>query len=161
MQFYYFRFCCASIWLINIHVDSWQTSSPSHLIYLFKSSKDSPIMVLIPALHPDPDPPIPLPTLFTLLSLYLHLNLALLLHPNEVRARIDIEIRSLSYQLSYVLAAVAPALCIFLGRSWQTVTWWSLTGTIVFVTHTVQESINRGNESISELEAMRYVAPGA
>lgn len=96
----------------------------------------------------------------------LHLNLALLLNPSLVEAYlrplgIVIELYPLPYRLSYALAAVAPTICVYLGRSWLTLVWWSLTGALIYTIQTTQESISRGKESISALEAMKYAAPGA
>ncbi|KAF9077744.1 hypothetical protein BDP27DRAFT_1413436 [Rhodocollybia butyracea] len=115
---------------------------------------------------------IPLPRPFTLLSLILHANLLLLLDSNSIRnillrfrielnSNTDLGLYTLGPTLSYSLALVAPTVCIFLRRSWLTISWWSITAVVTYTVQTVLESIASGNERISSLEAMRYVAPGA
>lgn len=94
--------------------------------------------------------------------LLLHLNMALLLRPSTVITYFpDMDINPIPYSLCYALAAVAPTLCVFLGKRWQTIAWWCFTSAVIFIVQTVQQSIVRGNESISELEAMKYTSPGA
>lgn len=63
--------------------------------------------------------------------------------------------------MTYALSAGAPLLCILLGKSWQALAWWSLAGAVTLIAHVVQKSITQGEESIRELEKMKYVAPGA
>ena len=102
--------------------------------------------------------------MFSLLSLLLHANLYLLAFPGNVKTGlqiVDIDIRPLSYPLCYTLAAVAPTLSVFLQRAWQSSVWWGLTLAIIFVVHNVTEAVSRGNEGISRLETMKYVAHGA
>ena len=70
-------------------------------------------------------------------------------------------LRPFSYPVTYALSALAPAICVLLGRSWQTVAWWSLTCAVTFVVQAVQHSVAQGNQSVLELEKLKYVAPGA
>ncbi|KAG5636188.1 hypothetical protein H0H81_008894 [Sphagnurus paluster] len=107
---------------------------------------------------------IPLPALFTLFNILVHLNLALIAFRDNARVRLvasEYALHPIPYQLSYAVTAVPPTLSMFLRRSWQSTTWWGLTMGVVFTVQTVTKSIDEGNESISELESLRYVAPGA
>ena len=105
--------------------------------------------------------PIPLARLFALLSVAMHLNLALLIHPEAIQKSFRSEIRPLSYPLALALSSIAPIICLVLGRPWQTIIWWSLTGALVLFAQTVLDSMDMGTRSVLELEAMKYVAPGA
>ncbi|TFK40807.1 hypothetical protein BDQ12DRAFT_734000 [Crucibulum laeve] len=132
-------------------------------VFLFSPSKSSPLFSLFPAASVGEDLSMPLPTLFIMLSLFVHLNLAFLFHPNEIRMLLQLNQNPspLSYELLYTLSAVPPTLSAFLWRPWQTTLWWCFTPMIVFIVHTVMSAIDNGNESIADLETMKYVAPGA
>jgi hypothetical protein len=135
---------------------------PSQLVYLFSPSKSSPILAIVPGNDPNANAPIPLSNLLACLSLAIHLNLVLLFFPEKFQAWLrPNNLKALSYLQTYVLSAVAPTLSVLSGRAWQTVAWWSLTGALVLVVQTVQNSIVRGNQSVEELERLKYVAPGA
>ncbi|KAJ7600637.1 hypothetical protein C8J56DRAFT_910877 [Mycena floridula] len=133
------------------------------LVYFFNPSPETPLHALFPD---DSEETIPVPRVFTVICIMLHLNLSILLRPSELRQfldrlEVDVDLHPISYSLSYALAAVAPTLCLFVGHSWPTVAWWSLTGGVIFTVQTAQTAIDSGNESISSLEAMKYVAPSA
>ncbi|KAJ3747216.1 hypothetical protein DFH05DRAFT_783915 [Lentinula detonsa] len=68
---------------------------------------------------------------------------------------------TLSPTLAYALAFVAPAVCLFLKRSWLTVAWWSITVCVTYAVQLVLEAAAQGDEHIRSLEAMKYAAPGA
>ena len=70
-------------------------------------------------------------------------------------------IQPLPYAVVLPLSATAPTLCVLLGRSWQTVGWWSFTTLVTSIVNTVQASIVRADESVIELENLKYRAPGA
>jgi hypothetical protein len=128
------------------------------------SSHDNPLLAIFPLATPEITPSIPYPIFATLLSLTIHVNLMAVAFSGDLPTRLqfgDFDIRPFSYQLSYVIAAVAPTLSLFLRRSWQSTTWWGLTVAVVFTVHMVAGSIDRGNASIAELETMKYIAPGA
>ncbi|KAJ7288292.1 hypothetical protein C8J57DRAFT_1494605 [Mycena rebaudengoi] len=127
-----------------------------HVVYLLKHSKDSPILAVFPASGstPDPDPPIPWPVSFTLLALALHANLMLRLHPTPRAPPL------LSYTLSYALAAVAPTLSLFLARSWQATLWAALPALVLTIAHSVHASIAASDETLAELESLKYHASG-
>jgi hypothetical protein len=125
-----------------------------HLVFLVTQS--NPLSVLSQSVEPDPSIPLSVP--FTLLAIAIHLNLALLLYPDRESIT---DIPSFSYQTLFGLSVVAPCLCFFLGRELITVTWWGAATGVVWLAHTVQRWIDMESESISELEGMKYVAPGA
>jgi len=142
-----------------------------HLIYFFNPVGD-PLLVLFPQDSTNHVDTIPLPRPFTLLSFILHVNLLLLLDPTsfrnillrmgvELNGNTDFGLYTLSPTLVYSLALVAPAVCIFLRRSWSTICWWSITVVITYAVQMVLESMVRGHEHLSSLEAMRYSVPGA
>lgn len=131
---------------------------------LVNSPHENPLLAIFPANLPEEIPSIPYPVIATLLSLTIHINLAALAFSGDSQTRVrfgDFDVHPIPYQLLYVISAVAPTLSLFLRRSWQSTAWWSLTAAVVFTVHTVTGSIDRGNESIAELETMKYVAPGA
>ncbi|KAF9013257.1 hypothetical protein BDQ17DRAFT_1343070 [Cyathus striatus] len=122
-----------------------------------------PMFSIFPSSSQEVLPTIPLPTLFTWISLFIHLNLALLFHSDQIRNYFQLTENPtpISFQLLYALSAVAPTLSIFLHRAWQTTVWWCFTLGIVYVVQISMSSIAAGNQSIAELEGMKYRAPGA
>ncbi|KAH0586197.1 hypothetical protein H2248_007456 [Termitomyces sp. 'cryptogamus'] len=135
-------------------------SSILQIISLF----NNPLLTIFPTTILDTTPEIPLPIPFTLLNMFLHFNLALVTFPTELRSLnifSEAALHSFPYQLTYAVAAVPPTLSMFLRKSWQSTAWWGVTILVVFTVQTVTYSINKGNESISELESMRYVSRGA
>lgn len=127
------------------------------------SPHQNPLFSIFPAELVETVPSIPYPVMATLLSLTIHINLAVLALLGDLQTRIqfgDLDFHPVPYQLLYIISAVAPTLSLFLRRSWQSTAWWSLTIAMVFIVHTLTGSIERGNESIAELETMKYVAPG-
>jgi len=124
----------------------------------------NPLLVMIPQDIPDSSVDIPLPAVFTFLNLVVHINLALIAFRDTLTIQYHLSEAPtilIPYQLCYAIAAVPLALSMFLRRSWQLTTWWGVTLLIVFTIQTVLVSIDQGNESISELESLRYVSPGA
>ncbi|KZP33688.1 hypothetical protein FIBSPDRAFT_313104 [Athelia psychrophila] len=124
-----------------------------HVIYL--KSHTNPLLALFPISQADT----PLrPTSLTILAIFIHLNLSLLTYPNHLS---PINITPLPYVYLFGLCAVAPGLSLLLGRGWLTIAWWSVTGGVVWLAHTVHQTTQRREESIARLEGLRYVAPGA
>ncbi|KAG6890623.1 hypothetical protein C0995_006599 [Termitomyces sp. Mi166 len=135
----------------------------SFILQIFSLFKN-PLLAIFPPTISDNTPEIPLPIPFTLLNMFLHFNLALLVFPTELRSLnifSETRLHPLPYQLTYAIAAVPPTLSMFLRKSWQSTTWWGVTILIVSTVQMVMDSIHEGNESISELESMRYVSRGA
>ncbi|KAF8231739.1 hypothetical protein L208DRAFT_1423448 [Tricholoma matsutake] len=136
------------------------------LVSLLDSSHDNPLLAIIPSASQDSTSSIPLSAVFSLLSLLLHANIYFLAFPDDMTTRLrvhvaDVDIRPLSYPICYALAAVAPTHSLFLRRAWQSSVWWGLTVAVIFIVETVTKAIMQGNESISTLETMKYVAHGA
>ncbi|KAJ4482091.1 hypothetical protein J3R30DRAFT_3456389 [Lentinula aciculospora] len=140
-----------------------------HVVY-FVDPTDDPLLILLP--RENSNESIPLPRPFTFVSLVLHANLMLLLDSTRVRnvllqVRIGIDDNNdlgnytLPPTLAYTLAFVAPAVCLFLRRSWSTIAWWSITVLLTYTVQLVLEAAATGSEHIRSLEAMRYAAPGA
>lgn len=126
-------------------------SRARHLIFLVNPK--NPLLVF--SSDNEPDTSIPLLIPLTFLSIMIHLNLGLLLYPRMI------DITPLSYLPLFGISAISPCLSILLGRSWLTIAWWSVAGGVVWVAYSVQRWIENGNQSIAELEGMKYVAPGA
>jgi hypothetical protein len=135
------------------------------LVSFSDSSHDNLLLAVFPSTSQDHNP-FPFPAIFTLLSLAVHINLYLLAFPGDMRFLLrlkvaDVDVRPLSYSFCYALAAVAPTLSVLLRQTWQSCVWWGLTVVIIFTAQTVTQAVADGNESISALEAMKYVARGA
>jgi hypothetical protein len=130
------------------------SSAPArHLIFLVKPT--NPLLVFSSSIE---DTSIPLSILFTILAIAIHVNLSLLLYPERSTLA---EISLLSYRPLFALSAVSPCLGLLLGRGWLTVAWWSVSGMVVCLAYSVQRWIDKENQSLTELEELKYVAPGA
>jgi hypothetical protein len=125
-----------------------------HIIFLVNPT--NPLLVFSSGI--EKDPPIPLLIPFTLLAIIIHLDLSLLLYPDRSTLT---DISPLPYPPLFGLSALSPCLSILLGRSWLTVAWWSVSGGVVWLAYNVQHWIDKGDQSIKELEGMKYVAAGA
>ncbi|TFY70657.1 hypothetical protein EVG20_g2343 [Dentipellis fragilis] len=127
-----------------------------HLVFLASPTKDSPLTIFWPT---HASQPLPLTAFFALLHVAVHFNLLLISWPN--RPLILRNIKPLQYILMYPASAVAPVLCIFLGLGLPNFMWWSMTPTIILLHDTVHRWILQGEESIAELEKLKYTAKGA
>lgn len=98
-----------------------------------------------------------------LLAFLIHLNLFLYLLPSHIRmGGNEIQLPyPLSFGRTYTLSAVAPTLCLFIGHTWQKTSWWFITPAMVYIVHAVKTSIFEANKGVSELEGLKYCAPGA
>ncbi|KAF8903136.1 hypothetical protein CPB84DRAFT_1774955 [Gymnopilus junonius] len=114
-----------------------------HLI----SFKYSPLLAIFPAI----------------LALYVHLHLVFMFFSTDIQARFRLAepVKFHSFQLLFLLSAVAPVLCLFLYKPWQTLLWWCLTPLVIFIAQTVTDAIQQNNQGISDLETLKYTAPGA
>ncbi|KAF8073713.1 hypothetical protein FPV67DRAFT_1410094 [Lyophyllum atratum] len=124
----------------------------------------NPLLVMIPPETPDHPGDLPLPSILTFINIVIHINLAYIVFRDKFTRRNKLSeagTHLLPYRVAYACAAVPPALCMYLGKSWQSTAWWGLTVAILFTVQTVIAAIDQGNESISELESLRYVSPGA
>ncbi|KAH9947590.1 hypothetical protein B0H21DRAFT_821752 [Amylocystis lapponica] len=141
-----------------------------HVIFILKQSKQSPISALLP--NRTPSPPIPLPTFFALLHILLQLHLCLhLLPPAHPILRALSSLRPplgplvlplpLLHPATLAASAVAPALALLLRHGWPDVAWWAVTGLMTLLVYYVKKWIRQSDESIRELDGMRYDARGA
>ncbi|GLB38339.1 hypothetical protein LshimejAT787_0502040 [Lyophyllum shimeji] len=124
----------------------------------------NPLLIMIPEGTPEPAFDIPLPAAFTFLNLIVHISLALIAFRETLTTQYNLSEAATNlvpFQACYAIAAVPLTLSMFLRGSWQSMVWWGLTLLVVFTVQTVLASIDQGNESISELENLRYVSPGA
>jgi hypothetical protein len=58
------------------------------------------------------------------------------------------------------LSAVAPTLSLLMGKTWQTVLWWSITPAVGMLMMLLKCWIEQGEEDIRNLEKMKYDARG-
>jgi len=136
-----FILCVFKLIVIRLHL-----TQPRQLT----TFKNNPLLTIYPIRGPAPS--IPLPVIFTILSLFIHLNLAF---------SFSLETIKLPYQLMYSLSAVAPTLSLFLQKPWQTTVWWCVTPLVVYINQTVMDAFQETVQGISDLEQMKYTAPGA
>ncbi|KAA1469861.1 hypothetical protein DENSPDRAFT_835533 [Dentipellis sp. KUC8613] len=127
-----------------------------HFVFLASPTKDSPLTVFLPTYVSGP---LPFAIFFALLHIAVHFNLLLISWPN--RPLILRNVEPFRYILMYATSAVAPVLCIFLGLGFPNFLWWSMTPAIILLHDTVHRSILQGEESIAELEKLKYTAKGA
>ncbi|KAG2066485.1 hypothetical protein BDR04DRAFT_1106678, partial [Suillus decipiens] len=119
-----------------------------HIIYIF-SGYNSPLIVVFPPAGRQESPLHSSPVL-TLLAILLHANAALRTHPrNLVLAKR--RVMPLSYNVTFGLSAISPTISILSGKTWQTTAWWCTTAFLTWIEQ----------ESISELERMKYISAGA
>ncbi|TFY83376.1 hypothetical protein EWM64_g640 [Hericium alpestre] len=127
-----------------------------HLIYLANPDKGSPLAVLLtPRI---PAAPLPLANAFALLHAAIHLNLMMMSYPGRP---VSNDIQPLPYLVVYPAAAVAPVLCLFLGLGLANIAWWGVALVIVVLHDAVHRWILQGEESIAQLEKLKYKAKGA
>ncbi|KAG0700143.1 hypothetical protein DFH29DRAFT_648450 [Suillus ampliporus] len=129
-----------------------------HVIYIF-SDYDSPLVVIFPPAG-RPEPPLYLSPALTLLAILLHANAALFTLPrNFVLARR--RITPLPYNVAFGLAAISPTISVLSGKTWQTTVWWCTAALLTWIVHAANRWILLEQESIYELERMKYIAAGA
>ncbi|KAF8895492.1 hypothetical protein BD779DRAFT_733146 [Infundibulicybe gibba] len=129
-----------------------------HSVSLLSPPNHNPLLSIFPKTSRE-NPSVPFPSLFILLALFLHINLGIHIHPQIPALRLDLH--PISFPLTYALAAVAPTLALFLQCPWQTTLWWCFTSILGVIVQIILHSIAQSNESISELDAMKYLAFGA
>ncbi|KAH8104921.1 hypothetical protein DFH11DRAFT_1329377 [Phellopilus nigrolimitatus] len=111
------------------------------------------------------EPPIALARLFALVQVLLHADLLLFLTPT-----LDSPIHRLSRDLPHLpmpaswtlgLASLAPFVSVMSEKSWQQTGRWSATLFVLLVVSTVLHWMKEGEQSIDELERLKYNAKGA
>jgi hypothetical protein len=133
----------------------------SHFLYLLSPTPGTPLQGLIPGSTPS-EASIPLPRIFALLALFLHLNLSFHLYPSKFRQLAGLpQLNPIPYKISYYIASISPILSLLLWMSWTTIMWWSLTLVVIVAIHSVQTSMEEGNESLGTLAELKYTSFGA
>ncbi|KAG1750925.1 hypothetical protein EDD22DRAFT_916043, partial [Suillus occidentalis] len=70
-------------------------------------------------------------------------------------------ITPLPSSVAFGLSAIAPTISVLSGKTWQTTAWWCTTAFLTWVVHASNKWIVQEQESISELERMKYISAGA
>jgi hypothetical protein len=129
-----------------------------HIIYIF-SDYNSPLIVVFPPAG-GPESPLYLSPVLTLLAIILHANAALLTHPRKLvlaRRRITL----LPYSVAFGLSAISPTISVLSGKTWQTTAWWCTAAFLTWIVHASNKWVVQEQESIYELERMKYISAGA
>ncbi|KAG1809016.1 hypothetical protein EV424DRAFT_1328544 [Suillus variegatus] len=129
-----------------------------HIIYI-SSDYNSPLVVIFPPAG-RPESPLYLSPVLTLLAIILHANAALLARSrNLVLAKR--QITPLPYSVAFGLSAVSPAISVLSGKMWQTTAWWCTAAFLTWIVRASNNWIMQEQQSISELERMKYISAGA
>ncbi|KAG1751130.1 hypothetical protein EDB19DRAFT_1628555 [Suillus lakei] len=129
-----------------------------HIIYIF-SNYNSPLVIVFPPAS-RPEPPLYLNPVLTFLAMILHANAALLTHPrNFILAKR--RITPLPYSVAFGLSAISPTISVLSGKTWQTTAWWCTAAFLIWIVHVSNKWIVQEQESVSELERMKYISAGA
>ncbi|KAG2153099.1 uncharacterized protein EDB93DRAFT_1136602 [Suillus bovinus] len=129
-----------------------------HVVFIF-SDYNSPLVIVFPPAG-GPESPLYLSPVLTLLAIILHANAALLTHPrNLVLAKR--RIKPLPYSVAFGLSAISPTISVLSQKTWQTTGWWCTAASVIWIVHASNKWIVQGQESISELERMKYISAGA
>ncbi|KAG2129461.1 hypothetical protein DEU56DRAFT_741347 [Suillus clintonianus] len=129
-----------------------------HIIYIF-SDYSSPLVVVFPPAG-RPEPPLYLSPVLTLLAIILHANAALLTHPRNLFLA-KRQITPLAYNVAFGLSAISPTISILSGKTWQTTAWWCTAAFLTWIVYASNKWIVQEQQSISELERMKYISAGA
>ncbi|KIK38994.1 hypothetical protein CY34DRAFT_808814 [Suillus luteus UH-Slu-Lm8-n1] len=129
-----------------------------HVIYIF-SDYSSPLYSVFPPAG-RPESPLYLSPLLALFAIILHANAALVTHPRDF-VLAERRITPLPSSVAFGLSAIAPTISVLSGKTWQTTAWWCTTAFLTWVVHASNKWIVQEQESISELERMKYISAGA
>ncbi|KAG1833988.1 hypothetical protein DFJ58DRAFT_222035 [Suillus subalutaceus] len=129
-----------------------------HIIYIF-SDYNSPLIVVFPPAS-RPESPLYLSPVLTLLAIILHANAALLTYPRKLILA-KRRITPLPYSVAFGLSAISPTTSVLSGKTWQTTAWWCTAAFLTWIVHASNKWIVQEQESISELERMKYISAGA
>lgn len=141
----------------------------SQLVFLFSSSKVSPLVALFPGSSSEA---IPFTTGFTVLQLLIHINLSLVVLPQNhnirqtLLSKFDLPYSlalplPLSNPIAIALPTLAPATALVLGRGRADVLWWTVPGVLMGITALILGWIKDEERDLQELEKLRYTARGA
>ncbi|KAI0320528.1 hypothetical protein OF83DRAFT_1104363 [Amylostereum chailletii] len=105
-----------------------------------------------------PSPMIPLAPLFTFTHVALLLDLALYGWTNFPWI---FRLPPVTHKAAYVIAGVAPFLCVVTGQGWVNIAWWSFGFATVGVDDFIHRMVARSEAYIADLEKKKYLARGA
>ncbi|KAG2757991.1 hypothetical protein P692DRAFT_20710190 [Suillus brevipes Sb2] len=129
-----------------------------HVIYIF-SDYSSPLHSVFPPAG-RPESPLYLSPVLALFAIILHANAALVTHPRNL-VLAQRRITPLPSSIAFGLSAITPTISVLSGKTWQTTAWWCTTAFLTWVVHASNKWIVQEQESISELERMKYISAGA
>ncbi|KAF8558247.1 hypothetical protein OG21DRAFT_1405267 [Imleria badia] len=132
-----------------------------YVIYML-SDRTTPLFAIFP---PSPEigratAPLDMSGILSYVAILIHVNLSLIVHPWNVVVAGRI-IRAIGFLETFVWSAAAPILSVYSGRAWQTTVWWCIPGFLTYVIYAVHGWIDKADEDVSELEKLKYRAPGA
>ena len=126
------------------------------------SDRTTPLFAIFP---PSPDSgrataPLDMSGILAYIAILIHVNLSLIVHPWNVVVAGRV-IRAIGFLETFAWSTAAPLLSVYSGRAWQTTVWWCIPGFLTYVVYAVHGWIGKADEDISELEKLKYRAPGA
>ncbi|KAI9573529.1 hypothetical protein HD554DRAFT_879263 [Boletus coccyginus] len=132
-----------------------------YVIYML-SDRTTPLFAIFPPSDKTgrPTAPLDMSGILTYIAILIHVNLSLIVHPWNVVVFGRV-IRAIGFLETFVWSAAAPLLSVYSGRAWQTTVWWCIPGFLTYVVYAVHGWIEKADDDVSELERLRYRAPGA
>lgn len=132
-----------------------------YVIYML-SDRTTPLFAIFP---PSPETgratgPLDMSGILAYIAILIHVNLSLIVHPWNVVVAGRV-IRAIGFLETFIWSAAAPLLSVYSGRAWQTTVWWCIPGFLTYVVYAVHGWIRKADEDVSELEKLKYRAPGA
>ena len=132
-----------------------------YIIYML-SDRTTPLFVIF---RPSPEAgqanaPLDMSGILAYIAILIHVNLSLIVHPWNVVVAGRV-IRAIGFLETFAWSAAAPLLSVYSGRVWQTTVWWCIPGFMTYVVYAVHGWIRKADEDVSELERLKYRAPGA
>ena len=126
------------------------------------SDRTTPLFAIFP---PSPETgratgPLDMSGILAYIAILIHVNLSLIVHPWNVVVAGRV-IRAIGFLETFIWSAAAPLLSVYSGRAWQTTVWWCIPGFLTYVVYAVHGWIRKADEDVSELEKLKYRAPGA
>jgi hypothetical protein len=126
------------------------------------SDRTTPLFAIFP---PSPETgrttaPLDMSGILAYIAILIHVNLSLIVHPWNVVVAGRV-IRAIGFLETFIWSTAAPLLSVYSGRAWQTTVWWCIPGFLTYVVYAVHGWIRKADEDVSELEKLKYRAPGA
>ena len=126
------------------------------------SDRTTPLFAIFP---PSPEAsranaPLDMSGILAYVAILIHVNLSLIVHPWNVVVAGRV-IRAIGFLETFGWSAAGPLFSVYSGRAWQTTVWWCIPGFLTYVIYAVHGWIKKADEDVSELENLKYRAPGA